>query len=314
MPARHRSALMLGILAFALLLLRWPLDNYTCDMRSWGKYRPAASEGSNFARIVFRGGGGTPAIYALLCGSRYIMANLMLTNADIFFHNRKLYEMVAPMDAAMALNPSLTEVGSTYSRHQPWNIYSYTDNLAGIPELIRAVQAHPDIPVLRANLANVYAEREGNILKAVKVLQPVVESGKFPPLTPAISDKYGNNHPEITDRYWDPFFIGHRLAFSYKLLGIFTGDWHYIQKSIATYRVCERLQDPKQQLVTQSLIDEMLSHMHDEHWLLEQRQLENNVRRNFGLPQLEYGKPAEEIFPESSTGIEDVDAPHVSIK
>jgi hypothetical protein len=303
------------MLALALFLIRWPLDNYTCSMATWGKWRPSPAEGVDFVQTVFRGGGGTPAVFAMLGGQRYMVANIMWMYADVLFHKGKLWEMVAPMDATITLNPAFTEAWSTYGWHLAWNLYSYTDDPiekrrwldAGIQVYIRAVKAEPSISVHRVDLARVYSEREGNILKAMKVLQPIVESGHFKPLTTELKNRYQDD-PDVTDYYWDPYSAGHPLAICYKRLGLFTGDWRYMQKAIDTYKYCETV-DPAQKSRTQPLIDEIQQHMYDRQYLLQQRKIEDAVRQNFGEVPLTYDIPADKMFPDQTTGVENVPLP-----
>ena len=316
MPARHRATLILGVLAVICFLLHWSADNYTCNPATFGQWRAKPSEGVDFVQSVFRGGGGTPAVFAMLGGQRYMVANIMWQYSDVLFHKGKLWEMVAPMDATVTLNPAFTEAWSTYGWHEAWNLYSYTDDPiekkrwldAGIQVYIRGVKACPSIPMHRGDLARVYSQRQGNIYKAMLVLQPIVESGKFPPLTPDLKKKYENDNEGAADIYWDTYSLGHPLAICYKQLGLFTGDTRYLQKAIDTYRLCEKY-DPTSIPRTEGPIADVQHCINDRQYLLSQRKVENDVRRNFGMENLTFDIPAKQMFPDQVTGVEDVKLP-----
>jgi hypothetical protein len=176
MHARHRSAIIGGLLALALFIAHCPLDDYLCNPATW-KWRPSRSEGTNFFTSVFNGGGGTPAVFAMFGGQRYMVANIMWTYSDVLFHQGKLKEMVAPMEATVSLNPSLTEAWSTYRWHLAWNLYGAAEDpiekqkwlTAGVNVNLRAIKANPDKPVFLFDLAYLYWQREGDYRKALAV-------------------------------------------------------------------------------------------------------------------------------------------------
>ena len=330
MHARHRSAIILGILALGLFLVRWPLDDAVSDPNTW-KWRPSPTEGTDFFTSVFRGGGGTPAVFAMLGGQRYMVANIMWNYSDVLFHKGQLREMVDPLEATVALNPSFTEAWSLYSWHLAWNIYSSTTDPvekkkwmdAGIVVTKRAIAANPDVPSHRTDLARIYMEREGNYRKALAVMQPVVESGRFKPRPPEMQSTADPSHADIQstadpshddgshqdpnfdgydENYWDPYFDGHRLAIIYRKLCIFTGDWSYLEKAIATYQRCLQL-NPKDKSAPR-VIRDLQRNMHNAQWLARQRQIEGQVRVNFGWKPIPYGKSMEEIFPDGDPALE----------
>lgn len=313
MHARHRSAIILGILALGLFLVRWPLDDAVSNSNTW-KWRPSPTEGADFFTSVFRGGGGTPAVFAMLGGQRYMVANIMWNYSDVLFHKGQLREMVDPLEATVALNPSFTEAWSLYSWHLAWNIYSSTTDPvekkkwmdAGIVVAKRAIAANPNVPSHRRDLAYLYSDREGNYRKALAVMQPVVESGRFKPMPPNMQGTSDQDTSSVDyqdpsfngygENYWDPYFDGHRLGIIYKKLCIFTGDWSYLEKALATYQRCLKY-NPKDKSAPK-IIKDLHRNMHNAQWLARQRQIEGQVRANFGWTPIPYGKSIEEIFPD----------------
>lgn len=310
MHARHRSAILIGLCVLALFIVRWPINNYISDSKTW-PWRPSPTEGTNFFSSVFRGGGGTPAVFAMLGGQRYMISKMMWDYSEVLFHQGKLYEMIYPMDAAVTLNPSFTEVWSTYGWHLAWNIYTSTDDPvekkkwmdAGINVYVRAIKANPKKPSHRFDLAWLYMQREGNYRKALELLQPVVESGEFKPEPAHVSatDQYA-----INEWYWNPQQIGHGLGITYMKLGTFTGDWRYFQKALETYQYCLRIKPDDK--TAPAVIKRLKENMHNEEWLKEQQQIEAQVRGTFGFSDIPFGKTMEEIFPDTTTGIETLDS------
>jgi len=330
MPSRYRSAWLLGVLALVCFCLRWPIDNYTCNPDKWhsstvmdsppfdGKvlpWRPPASEGATFFSSVFRGGGGTPAIFAMFGGQRYLVANILWNYSDVLFHQGKPYDMVYPLESAVALNPRFIDAWSVYGWHLAWNLNTYTKDpakkqkwlLAGESVDLRAVQANPDNPRPCFDLSWLYLQRMGNYDKAEKWLKYVVE-GKdkhgamhFQPISAA--DKKGLSITDvdlIRDRKWDPFVFGHRLAYVYKKQGIIhTGakGQAYFKKAIATYDLCLKL-DPADKVATSNK-NELLDNMENQDWIAKQRAQEDQIRKNYGMTQLDYGNnhsPSQEIY------------------
>ena len=314
MHARHRSAIILLLLSLALFIVRWPIEEHICNPDTW-KWRPSPTDGVNFFSSVFRGGGGTPAIFAMLGGQRNMVASIMWNYSDVLFHKGKLYDMVPAMESTVTLDPSFTEAWSTYGWHLAWNIYSYTDDpvekqrwlQAGAVVYIRAIKASPEKPKHYEDLARLYQERIGNYRKAMEVLEPVVMKqqitldGKtyaFKPLTPEIKEK-NPEAPHITDKYWDVYFVGHRMGIIYMRIGVFTGDWDYIKKAITVYERCLEI-DPDDRTAP-TVIARLKRNMYNEAWMKETRDSMNTVRLNFGLQPITEPKPLNELFPEGET-------------
>lgn len=313
MHARHRSALLLGIFAFILLIARWPMNEYISDYHTW-KWRPSPSEGTNFFSSVFRGGGGTPAIFAMLGGQRYMVSNIMWNYSEYLFHENKLYEMVPVFDAVVTLDPTFTEAWSTYGWHCAWNIYSYTDDpiqkenwmQTGRDVYIRAIMANPYKPTHRFDLAWLYVQREGNYLKVVNVMEPVVypQPGfyQFRPQT----DNVSHSDPDfINGRLWgdpkSPNNAGHLLAQNYQNLGVVTGERVYFEKAIKTYDYCHQLW-PKDVIAFENA-KRLRANLGNKNWLAELQANNKLVRANFGLPDVFYNQPAEKSFPDGDPGV-----------
>jgi len=339
MKRKHITTIILLIFAIALFALRWPANVYVSDVKTWGEYRPPLGAGTTFFSSVFRGGGGTPAVLAMLGGQRYMVANIMWQYSEVLFHEGKLYEMVAPLDATVTLNPSFAEAWSIYGWHLAWNIYSYTDNPvekkkwmeAGTNVYIESIKANPDKPNYRFDLAWLYKEREGNYRKALLLLEPVVfpKDGEkvFEPRTiddinhlkkqeedfmremeeEEGGDHEGHDHGSSDDswildeRRWDHKKTGHLLAIVYRKLAVQTGDWSYLEKAIKTYRLIEKI-DPYTDRA-KLLADNLETKIGDMEWLKQNQQDDANVRRNFKLPTIEYNNPIEVIYPDNTTGI-----------
>lgn len=318
MSARHRSSLLLVLVVLALFAVRWPIEEHICNPKTW-QWRPSPTDGVNFFSSVFRGGGGTPAVFAMLGGQRNMVASIMWNYSDVLFHKGKLYEMVPAMESTVTLDPTFTEAWSTYAWHLAWNIYSYTDDpvekqrwlQAGIVVSQRAIQAAPETPKHYEDLARLYQERMGNDRKAMAVLEPIVIeqqatiSGKtyhFKPLTPALRKKYPDD-PARTDKYWDVYFVGHRMAIIYYRIGIFTGDWEYIKKAISVYERCLQI-DPKDRTAPK-VIARFKKNMYNEEWMQTTRDTLNQVRKNFGIEPILEPKPLEEIYPDGEINLYD---------
>lgn len=318
MNARHRSALMILLVVVALFAVRWPIEEHICNPNTW-KWRPSPTDGVNFFSSVFRGGGGTPAVFAMLGGQRNMVASIMWNYSDVLFHKGKLYEMVPAMESTVTLDPTFTEAWSTYSWHLAWNIYSYTDDpvekqrwlQAGIVVSRRAIQAAPTTPKHYEDLARLYQERVGNDRKAMEVLEPVVVAGQatiggktyhFKPLTPAMQKKYPDD-PAITDKYWDTYFVGHRMGIIYYRIGIFTGDWEYIKKAIKVYERCLEI-NPKDRTAP-TVIARYKQNMYNEKWMKSSRDTLNQVRNNFGIEPILVPRPLEEIYPDGEIDLYD---------
>jgi tetratricopeptide (TPR) repeat protein len=321
MQARHRSAIILLIVALALFIVRWPLDDNVCNPKTW-PWRPSPSEGTNFFSSVFRGGGGTPAIFAMLGGQRYVIANIMWNYTDVLFHQGKLFEMIDPYESTVTLDPTFTDAWSTYGWHLAWNINSaVVDPVqkakwleAGKNVYIRAIRANPKKPNARFDLAWLYQQREGNYRKALNVLEPVVypRAGytAFQP-TPATTTQTtsGSSLYGTDENTWDPERIGHDLAALYQKVAIYTGDPTYLQKSIDTYEKCWKLNPQKEQR-TPGIIRDLETHEHnnawvDRAWLVKQQEVEGRLRFNFGMAPVRRDVPLDKIFPDGDTEIPD---------
>lgn len=320
MHARHRNAIILGIFALLVFLVRWPVDSYTCNPKTWhgadGKpWRPTPEEGSSFFETVFRGGSGTPAIFAMLGGQRYMIANITWAYSDVLFHKGKIYDMVYPLESTITLNPAFTEAWSTYGWHMAWNLYADASDILekqkwlreGTKVYLRAVLANPAKPVHRRDLARIYKDREGNYRKALNVMEPVIypdrDAGRpfIGPLTNTLKNETANVDV-ITGKYWDPYSDGHMLAIIYKQIGIFTGDWSYFQKAVDVYKLC--LQADPDQRNTPQFVAELEKRIREkdtpasQQWLAEQRKTEAQIRENYVLPKLHFGDPIEKLWPD----------------
>ena len=312
----NRSAWWLGILVVVCFLLRWPIDDYTCNPAVWhstelfksGPYkgqvmpwRPAQSEGANFFSSVFRGGGGTPAIFAMMGGQRYLVANILWNYSDVLFHQGKPYDMVYPLESAVSLNPRFIDAWSVYGWHLAWNLNTYTKDLAkkekwlnaGESVYKRAVMANPENPRPYFDEAWLYLQRMGDYDKSLVPLQYIVEGknddGKplFQPIIPDDKKKLiETDYEALHDRKWDPKVFGHRLAYVYKKLGIIHNRKDYFEKAIATYQLCLKI-DPSDVVAT-SNTNEIKQHMDDQAWIKNEQLTEKTIRKNYGMSSLEY--------------------------
>jgi hypothetical protein len=309
---RNRSALKLGLLVAVLFLIRWPIDTYMCspatwhsqtlrdkkgNLQSWRQPGSENSDGDSFFSVVFTGGGGTPAIFAMLGGQRYLVANILWAYSDVLFHQGKPYDMVRPLEAAVTLNPSFTEAWSVYGWHLAWNLHTYTNDLAkkayflkaGEVVFKRAVEANPEKPKPYFDLAWLYLQRTGAYEKACAPLEAVVygrdEAGK--PLFKAITPderKREKDLDQIRERKWDPQVMGNRLGYVYKKLGIVTGDREYFTKSIAAYEYAFKLA-PYNEAAKRNA-DDLRKHMHDDKWLASEKAKEAHHRTQYGMSPL----------------------------
>lgn len=214
MRAQQRSTIILAVVALGLFLVRWPIDEYTCNPNTWHsqKYKTHTGQwvawmqpfktagGKNFFATVFAGGSGTPAIFAMLGGQREMIANIMWNYTDVIWHgedekfsdkdpNQRMLKMVSPMEAAVTLNPYFLEAWTLYGWHMAWNVHSYVkDPLLkamwldrGENAYIRAVEANPDKPGPYFDLAWLYKERRFQYKKAMiyyrKVVYNIDENG-----------------------------------------------------------------------------------------------------------------------------------------
>jgi len=301
---RDRTALLLIILAVALFVISWPLNSQISDPDTWHSqkvkdrdghlkgWRPPRGEGENFFTVIFQGGGGTPAILAMFGGQRYMIANIMWTYSDILFHQsgdhpEKLYEMPKAMEAVVTLNPSFSEAWSVYGWHLAWNLNAEAKDMVlktkylkdGENVYIRAVQANPDKPMPYFDLAWLYLQRMGDYQKAEVSLKYMYDN--FKPLKRDPKVKIDIS-PLDEDRKWDPKTVGHRLAYVYKLEGIFNNDWNYIQKAIDVYDKCYQVEPTD--TTARDNRDVLKKHLHDAAWMKDQLAKESKIRGIYGMP------------------------------
>ncbi|HEY3416625.1 MAG TPA: hypothetical protein VGM23_07055 [Armatimonadota bacterium] len=314
MHARHRTALIAGILALGCFILRWPIENHICNPDAWGyttekgawvSFRPPISEGENFFNIVFKGGSGTPAIFAMLGGQRYLIANIIWNYADVLFHQGEPFKMVDPFESVVTLNPSFTEAWSVYGWHEAWNLNTYVTDPAlkakwldlGESVYQRAVAANPQKPRPYFDLAWLDMQRKGDYEDAVKILEQVVYNKDFHPITakelknPKIGDT-----DIILDLRWLPNVYANRLGYAYKKLAIIKGDPSLLKKAIDTYKYGYAL-DPKANTAGLTNAKDLEANMNNPQWWKDQQQQEQKNRERFGMTELEFGKrPTSEFY------------------
>ncbi len=257
MEARRRSTYILLAIAIIAFAVRWPLDDRICN---W-EYRPTKSQGQELFKSVFTGGAGTPAVYAMLGGQRYLVANILWSYSDVLFHEGHPEKMPAPLESTVTLNPSFLEAWSVYGWHMAWNMNTYTDNLVlkekylldGEEIFKRALLANPDKPLPYFDLSWLYIQREGQYERAISYLEAVVyntgfvimndENGK--PVKIDLVKKRGEKSEKITfqpfsaqdikdfqsgtvtdseklARKWLPSKYGNRLAYVYRKMAVMT--------------------------------------------------------------------------------------------
>ena len=348
MKKNLKSTIILLIIVVVIFAVRWPLDDHISNVKTWGANRPPLGAGTTFFTSVFRGGGGTPAIFAMLGGQRYMVANILWQYSEILFHRGRLFEMVAPLDAVVTLNPAFADAWSVYGWHLAWNIYAYTDDPvqkrkwmeAGTNVYIRAIKENPNNPNFRFDLAWLLKEREGNLRKALNLLEPVVFPRAGDPVFKPRSlevlarinkeneeiarkmaeahehdencdhdDDDGHNHDDfssddswIPTNQWDPNTIGRLLAIVYRNAAVATGDFSYLEKAIKTYRLLAEINpyDSRSLLIA----DALEGRLGDKEWMRQQQEENAKIRRNFQLPAIQYNQPLDVIFPDGNPGIE----------
>ncbi len=279
MRARQRTAFILIVLALACFIARWPLDNYLCDPNKWhGQEKDAQGKfilwrepektgsGKDLFSEVLSGGAGTPAMFALLGGQRYLVANILWNYADVLFHKGDSYRMVSAFDSCVSLNPNFAEAWSTYGWHEAWNLFDDAQTITekekwldmGIDVYQRAIEAQPKKPHPHFDMGWLYLERVGDYFQARDEFAKVVEGTvnpttgvleqQYTPLTGEERRKIGDGFDTYTERRWDPNLYAMRLGHVYKMLGVVTEDKQYFMKAIATYQKCLDL-DPIDTLV-----------------------------------------------------------------
>lgn len=181
MRARQRTTFILVILALVCFIARWPLDNCMCDPALWHGHEKDAqgkfilwrepektASGKDLFSEVLAGGAGTPAMFALLGGQRYLVANILWNYADVLFHQGgelNTYRMVSAFDSCVSLNPSFNEAWSTYGWHEAWNLYDDAKTITekekwleyGIKVYQRAIAAQPTKPHPHFDLGWLYS-------------------------------------------------------------------------------------------------------------------------------------------------------------
>jgi tetratricopeptide (TPR) repeat protein len=256
--------------------------------------------------VIFKGGAGTPAIYAMLGGQRYLVANILWAYSDMLFHDGKPYEMVQPMESCVTLNPTFLEAWSVYGWHLAWNLHTYTDDVVlkakyltdGEQVYLRALFENKDKPRPYFDLAWLYMQRMGEYEKARNILEAVVYNTgtitvegetfdvpkTFKPYTlQELKDFRAGRlvQSEELEKKWMPSIQGHRLAYLYKKLGIIQGDPELFKKAISTYEYCLEV-DPTDEAATNNIKD-LKTHMYDKEWLAEQREAEAKHRDTYGM-------------------------------
>lgn len=244
MEARRRSTIILLLVAIIAFAIRWPLDSYICDPAKW-PYRPPAKEGEAMMKSVFTGGAGTPAIYAMLGGQRYLVANILWTYSDVLFHQGHPEKMPAPLESTVTLNPSFLEAWSVYGWHMAWNMNTYTTDLVQKQKYLvdgeeiykRAIIANPDKPRPYFDISWLYIQRMGRYDLAQSYLEAVVyNTGKitmngeeldvpkgFKPFTKQEISNFKAGlitDTEVLDRKWLPSVYSNRLAYVYRKIGV----------------------------------------------------------------------------------------------
>jgi|GEM_PF-1336484 len=345
MKKRNITTIILLIVVIALFAIRWPSNVYISDIKTWGDNRPPKGAGTTFFTSVFRGGGGTPAVLAMLGGQRYMVANILWHYQETLFHKGKLYEMVAPLDAVVTLNPSFYEAWSLYGWHLAWNIYYDSKDMvqrkqwleAGTNTYIRAVRSNPEKPNYYFDLAWLYMQREGNYRKALEILEPIVfPKGDEPVFEARTKEELKRIHDE-NEEYLaemegaeagedDHDHSGHDHSYDDnwtpdekrwdpnkvgRLLAI-TYQKLAVQTGDSSYlekaiKTYEKLKEVDPYNTTaDERIKVIKERVGDIEWLKEQQENDRLVRKNFELPVLEYNKKIELLYPDVKTGIEDL--------
>lgn len=322
MRARQRTTLKLIILALACFILRWPLDDYMCNPEKWhgqekndqGAYilwrePEKTASGKDLFSEVLSGGSGTPAMFALLGGQRYLVANILWNYADVLFHKGDPYRMVNAFDSCVSLNPNFSEAWSTYGWHEAWNLFDDAPTITekekwldyGINVYLRAIAAQPKKPYPYFDLGWLYLEREGDYFKARDAFATVVEGNKFAPLTGAEKKQLGDAYDRYNDKRWDPSVFGLRLGYVYRLLGVATEDKQYFRKAIATYDKCLAI-DPDCRDAAR-LKKDIADHMNDPAWLKKEQKTDAAIRNNYQMLPLHYGgKTMDELLNGKNAG------------
>jgi hypothetical protein len=198
MKSLHKKNLILAIVVVALFLIRWPIDEKMTNPDTW-PYLPKRGEGATFFKSVFSGGAGTPAIFAMLGGQRYMVANIMWAYSDVLFHKGQPFKMVQPLDATVTLNPSFMEAWSTYGWHLAWNLNFEEKDVvrkakwmrAGIKVYERDLAENPDKIQPYFDLAWLYLNRTRDYGKALPYLKAIVNP-------PAVAYN-GKSMPNVPD-------------------------------------------------------------------------------------------------------------------
>ncbi len=326
MQARNRSAIILIIIALIAFAAHWVVDDDICNPDTWHSatqvatkgpqkgqllpWRPPQREGATFFATIFRGGGGTPAIFAMLGGQRYLVANILWNYSDVLFHEGKQYEMVYPMESTVTLNPGFVDAWSVYGWHLAWNLNADNSNPVlkakylqdGENIYVRAIEANPEFPRPYFDMAWLQLQRRGDIETARDYLEKVVYGDD-------LKDKYYTaadrkrlaeiNKSDVGIPYdlelkWDSDIYARRLAYVYKLIAVLAKDdaakrAENFEKAIATYKLCIKLH--AKDTISKTNLDQIVAKMHDAQWLDTQYSQAIKIRTNFGMPS-----PDSEIY------------------
>lgn len=229
MKARRRTTIILALVALTVFMARWPLDAYLCDPTR-NAACPKANEGQDFFHAVFNGGGGSPAVLAMMGGQRSAIAGILWQYTDVLFHEGKTREMVPAFEGCVTLNPNFLEAWSVYGWHLAWNLYIYTDNPTlrdkwmrmGEDVFKRAREANPTKPMPYFDLAWFYTQRKGDYAAAMPYLEEVVygqENGapRFTMVPTVEREKLSDVQRELR---WEPQKIGRYMALIYLKRGV----------------------------------------------------------------------------------------------
>jgi len=330
MHARQRTAIKLIILALVCFILRWPLDDFMCNPALWhGQEKNAqghfilwrepekTASGKDLFSEVLSGGAGTPAMFALLGGQRYLVANILWNYADVLFHKGDPYRMVSAFDSCVSLNPAFTEAWSTYGWHEAWNLFDDAKTITekekwlyyGIKVYERAIEAQPGKPHALFDLGWLYLERVGDYFKAKDQFAQVVEGTKFQPLYVQDKKQLGNALDLYNEKRWDPTLYGLRLGYVYRLLGVITADKQYFHQALATYNKCLEIDPGCKDAIR--LKKEITENMDKPSWLKKEQKMDAAIRKNYEMAPLHYGYPGK-TMDEMITGTSDAQQLQVS--
>ncbi|MEI7831671.1 MAG: tetratricopeptide repeat protein [bacterium] len=312
MAQRRNTSILIIIIVLVLFGVRWKMDDFVCNPSTWHSYtqmdkkghwvawRPAPKEGRDFFSAVFTGGGGSPAVFAMLGGQRSMVGNILWDYSDTLFHKGKPYDMVPVLESCVTLNPSFTEAWSLYAWHLGWNLYIYTPDQAMRARRLReaesvyqrAIAANPEKPGPRLDIAWFYTQRRGDYESARKYLEPVIygKNDDGTPLFTMMTINDANKPDWQKDTLWAPDQYGRRLAMIYLKIGVLDphplGNQAMLQKALDTYKLVNAsMPADKQDSVSITKIEQLTKGMNDIVWVSKERQLELDHQRVFGFDQ-----------------------------